>query len=61
MTAAVTVPEKLERYAKIDEIKAEIKEQFQPAEDLDEDAAAKYSSDVSRRRQGASRRQSRAS
>ncbi|MFT4048452.1 MAG: polyribonucleotide nucleotidyltransferase [Solirubrobacterales bacterium] len=46
MTAAVTVPEKLERYAKIDEIKAEIKEQFQPASELDEDAAAKYSSDV---------------
>jgi polyribonucleotide nucleotidyltransferase len=47
MTAAVTVPEKLERYAKIDEIKAEIKAQFTAAEDLDEDAAAKYSSDVS--------------
>lgn len=47
MTAAVTVPEKLERYAKIDEIKAEIKEQFQAGADLDEDAAAKYSSDVS--------------
>ena len=47
MTAAVTVPEKLERYAKIDEVKAEIKEQFQPADGLDEDAAAKYSSDVS--------------
>ena len=47
MTAAVTVPEKLERYAKIDEIKDEIKAQFQPADGLDEDAAAKYSSDVS--------------
>jgi polyribonucleotide nucleotidyltransferase len=47
MTAAVTVPEKLERYAKIDEIKAEINEQFQAGDDLDEDAAAKYTSDVS--------------
>ncbi len=46
MTAAVTIPEKLERYAKIDEVKDEIKAQFAPAEDLDEDAAAKYASDV---------------
>jgi polyribonucleotide nucleotidyltransferase len=48
LRAAVTVPEKLERYAKIDEVKAEIKEQFQPGADLDEEAAAKYSSDVSK-------------
>jgi polyribonucleotide nucleotidyltransferase len=48
MTAAVTVPEKLERYAKIDEVKDEIKAQFQPADDLDEDAADKYRSDVSK-------------
>jgi polyribonucleotide nucleotidyltransferase len=47
MTAAVTVPEKLERYAKIDEVKDEIKAQFTAADGLDEDAAAKYASDVS--------------
>jgi polyribonucleotide nucleotidyltransferase len=47
MTAAVTVPEKLERYAKIDEIKAEIKEQFKAGDELDEDAATKHASDVS--------------
>ncbi len=52
MTAAVTVPEKLERYAKIDEVKDEIKAQFQPGDDLDEDAAAKYSSDVANAAKG---------
>ncbi|MGH2906370.1 MAG: polyribonucleotide nucleotidyltransferase [Solirubrobacterales bacterium] len=47
MTAAVTIPEKLERYAKIDEVKGEIKEAFAPADDADDDVAEKRTKDVS--------------
>lgn len=48
MKAAVTIPEKLERYAKIDEIKAEIAEKYAPAEGADEDEAKARTADVSR-------------
>ncbi|MBK5231006.1 MAG: polyribonucleotide nucleotidyltransferase, partial [Thermoleophilia bacterium] len=48
MREAVTIPEKLVRYAKIDEIKAAIKAQYGPAGDAGEDAAAARAADVSR-------------
>jgi polyribonucleotide nucleotidyltransferase len=47
MKAAVTIPAKLERYAKIDEIKSQIKEAFAPAEGADEEAAQERISQVS--------------
>jgi polyribonucleotide nucleotidyltransferase len=43
----VQIPEKLERYGAIDELKAEIAEKFAPADDADEDAAASRKADVS--------------
>jgi polyribonucleotide nucleotidyltransferase len=48
MKAAVQIPEKLERYAKIDEIKAQIAEKFAPADDADEETAKARKSDISR-------------
>jgi polyribonucleotide nucleotidyltransferase len=48
MKAAVTIPEKLERYAKIDEVKDEIAAAYAPAEDADDDTAKQRKADVSR-------------
>ncbi len=48
MKAAVTIPEKLERYAKIDEVKEEIAAAYAPAEDAEEEAAKARSGDVTR-------------
>ncbi len=48
MREAVTVPEKLERYAKIDEVKAAIAEAYAPADDADEEAAEQRVKDVSK-------------
>ncbi|MBI4898765.1 MAG: polyribonucleotide nucleotidyltransferase [Actinobacteria bacterium] len=48
MREAVTIAEKLERYAKIDEIKAAIKEQYGPADDADAAVASARAADVSR-------------
>ncbi|MFY9488028.1 MAG: polyribonucleotide nucleotidyltransferase, partial [Solirubrobacterales bacterium] len=48
MKSAVTIAEKLERYAKIDEIKGEIKEKFAPAADADDETADARRADISR-------------
>ena len=48
MRDAVTIMEKLERYAKIDEVKEEIAREYGPAEDADEEAAATRMADVAR-------------
>ncbi|MBJ7348037.1 MAG: polyribonucleotide nucleotidyltransferase [Thermoleophilaceae bacterium] len=48
MTAAVSIAEKLERYAKIDEIKAAIAEQYAPADDAEEADAKERKGNVGR-------------
>ncbi len=47
MKSAVSIAEKLERYAKIDEIKAEIAEKYAPTEGADEDEAKSRAGAVS--------------